>query len=105
MDFGNCWKQGTVSVYLNDVEIANASAATEVTVEFEFHEGFVLKFVELGQSIIQFNGFSVIECIGKVVVQLSQNFLHSTINKKLEKFQIILPLQQLPQQQPRPQQL
>ena len=105
MDFGNCWKQGTVSVYLNDVEIANASAATEVTVGFEFHEGFVLKFVELGQSIIQFNGFSVIECIGKVVVQLSQNFLYSTINKKLEKFQIILPLQQLPQQQPRPQQL
>ena len=72
MDFGNCWKQGTVSVYLNDVEIANASAATEVTVGFEFHEGFVLKFVELGQSIIQFNGFSVIECIGKVVVQFSQ---------------------------------
>ena len=71
MDFGNCWTKGTVSVYLNDVEIASASAATEVTVEFEFHDGFVLKFVEL-QSIIQFNGFSVIECIGKVVVQLSQ---------------------------------
>ena len=71
MDFGNCHKQGKVSAYLNDVEIANASAATEVTVDFEFHEGFVLKLVEHDTSIIQFNRFTVIECIGKIFYILS----------------------------------
>ena len=70
------------------MEIANASAATEVTVDFEFHEGFVLKLVEHDTSIIQFNEFSVIECIGKstcIFLQMVDNgklnSIHSTGKK------------------------
>ena len=66
LDFGNCWNKGQVSAYLNDKKIATAGESTEVTVEFAFHEGFVLKIVEHDTSIIQFNGFSVTECSGKV---------------------------------------
>ena len=65
MDFGNCWNRGQVSAYLNDEKIATAGESTEATVEFAFHEGFVLKIVEHDTSIIQFNGFSVTECSGK----------------------------------------
>ena len=65
LDFGNCWNRGQVSAYLNDEKIATAGESTEATVEFAFHEGFVLKIVEHDTSIIQFNGFSVTECSGK----------------------------------------
>ena len=65
LDFGNCWNRGQVSAYLNGEKIATAGESTEVTVDFAFHEGFVLKIVEHATSIIQFNGFSVTECSGR----------------------------------------
>ena len=88
MDFGNCWNKGQVSAYLNDKKIATAGESTEVTVEFAFHEGFVLKIVEHDTSIIQFNGFSVTECSGNKYLLAETFFSNFTLSSHLTNFWI-----------------
>ena len=97
LDFGNCWNRGQVSAYLNDEKIATAGESTEVTVDFAFHEGFVLKIVEHATSIIQFNGFSVTECSGRKkysierISFISEFSCHSFISFSSSNFSRRLP--------------
>jgi hypothetical protein len=61
LDFGNCWNQGIVKVYLNGNEIGAADKNTpSKTITFEYTDGAELEIFDEGaNSIIQFNQFTV----------------------------------------------
>ena len=61
LDFGNCWTQGIVKVYLNGNEIGYADKNTpSKTIIFEYTDGAELKICDEGaNSVIQFNQFAV----------------------------------------------
>ena len=61
LDFGNCWNQGIVKVYLNGNEVGSADKNTpSKTITFEYTDGAELKICDEGaNSIIQFNQFTV----------------------------------------------
>ena len=62
LEFGNCYTNGKVVAYKNDVEFASVGASATVKVEFEFHGGDVIKMSELNTAIIQFNDLEIVEC-------------------------------------------
>ena len=62
LEFGNCYSKGDVAVYKNDVEISSVGAKKKDKVEFEFHDGDVLKITELNTAIIQFNNLEIVGC-------------------------------------------
>ena len=65
LDFGNCFKSGTVTATLDGTVIASAPANTSsMLVEFDFHIGSILIITEFG-SIIQFNSLDTIQCNGE----------------------------------------
>ena len=57
LDFGNCWDQGVVKVYLNDKVVASAHKSNpSKTVSFNFHNGDFLRLRDEGQnSVIAIN--------------------------------------------------
>ena len=61
LDFGNCNAMGDVTVYKNDIKLSSVGAGKVDQVEFEFHDGDVLKITE-NQGIIQFNDLKIVEC-------------------------------------------
>ena len=61
LDFGNCNAMGDVTVYKNDIKLSSVGAEKVDQVEFEFHDGDVLKITE-NQGIIQFNDLEIVEC-------------------------------------------
>ena len=70
MEFGNCLETGGQAVaYKNDVELASVGAfSTAIKVEFEYHDGDVIKISELNMAIIQFNDLEIVECTGSIVM-------------------------------------
>ena len=63
LDFGNCYKYGTVYAYLDGNEIASASKETpNVTVEFDFNNESILKITEVDVGIIQLNSLIINQC-------------------------------------------
>ena len=67
LDFGNCWDQGEVKVYLNDKEVASAQKnTTSKTVSFNFHDGDILKLSDEGpNSVITINDITLSCSSGK----------------------------------------
>ena len=62
LDFGNCWKTGTVKVFLDGIEIASAPANTaNKIVEFSFNSS-ELEIREEGIGILLYNSFEVLTC-------------------------------------------
>ena len=63
LDFENCnaYPTGDVTVYKNDIKLSSVGANKGDQVEFEFHDGDVLKITE-NQGIIQFNDLKIVEC-------------------------------------------
>ena len=62
LNFGNCWDNGTVKVYLNDELIATAAVGNKSVVKtFQFTAGSVLKLKdEDGNSVISLNSINFI---------------------------------------------
>ena len=79
LKFGNCWKNGIVIVYKNDVELKSVGAKSEDNVEFDFEDGDVLKITEKGNGIIQFNDLKFLECGAEEV----ENFCAGANSSKL----------------------
>ena len=67
LDYGNCYEQGEVRVYLdgNQIDVAYPHTPNKI-VEFEFKEGSKLKITE-GEDgdncMMKFSSFSIINCI------------------------------------------
>ena len=59
LDFGNCWKNGTVKVYLNGSEIESAKPGEFKLVSFDFDGESKLEIRELNTAIIQINEFEL----------------------------------------------
>ena len=65
LDYGICFAGGSankVTVYLNEVEISTVVDVASQVIEFDYTNGDRLKIQESGNSVFQFNGFSVIGC-------------------------------------------
>ena len=62
LDFGNCWNQGTVNVYLNGDAIASAPVGVKTKTKTQsFTPGSVLEIKDEGEnSIVSLNSFTVI---------------------------------------------
>ena len=77
LDFGNCYKTGTVKAVLDGKEIGSADASIpHKVVEFDFNPGSVLTMSEYDVAVIQFNNLEIISCPssskdfnGKVVIK------------------------------------
>ena len=66
LDYGNCNTEGKVELYLNNKQISSAEPSTQEKAVFQFHDQDVLKMVQHGMAIIQYNDFNVINCAGKL---------------------------------------
>ena len=63
IDFGNCWHNSVVKVFLDGNEIASANgSALSIVKEFDFTDGSELKLTEEQYGIISFNSFEVLGC-------------------------------------------
>ena len=63
LDFGNCYKTGTVTAFLDGQEIGSADALIpHKVVEFNFNPGSVLRMSEYDIAVIQFNNLEIIDC-------------------------------------------
>ena len=63
LDFGNCYKTGTVKAFLDGQEIESADALIpHKVVEFNFNPGSVLRISEYDIAVIQFNNLEIIDC-------------------------------------------
>ena len=60
--FGNCWKDGIVEAYLNDVKIEDKIKKGEIYVDFDFHDQDVIKLTGDGTAIIQFVDLKFLWC-------------------------------------------
>ena len=67
LDFGNCNTGGSVGLYLNNKQISSAAPSTREKALFQFHDQDVLKMVQYGTAIMQYNDFNIINCAGKLV--------------------------------------
>ena len=86
LDFGNCWTQGIVKVFLNGNEVGYADKNTpSKTITFEYTDGAELKICDEGaNSVIQFNQFTVtkllnhhqIRCIWKGTKIIKKIIIH-----------------------------
>ena len=64
IDFGNCWHNSVVKVFLDGNEIASANgSAHSIVKEFDFTDGSELKLTEEQYGIISFNSFEVLGCV------------------------------------------
>ena len=63
LDFGNCYKTGTVTAFLDGQEIGSADALIpHKVVEFNFNSGSELRISESdGVAVIQFNSLEIID--------------------------------------------
>ena len=60
LNFGNCYKQGEVIVYLNENEISRAYNNTpKVETNFEYNKGDVLSIKEVDTAIIKLNSLKL----------------------------------------------
>ena len=55
LDFGNCWSDGFVKVYLNGIEIGSANPNEFKVASFNYTNGSELEIQELSGAIIQLN--------------------------------------------------
>jgi len=63
IDFGNCFNDGEVKVFLDGNEIASAGGNEfNVVKEFDYTDGSELKLFETGNGVISFNSFEVLTC-------------------------------------------
>ena len=63
IDFGNCFNDGIVKVFLDGNEIASAGGDEfNVVKEFDYTDGSELKLMETGNGVISFNSFEVLTC-------------------------------------------
>ena len=63
IDFGNCFNDGVVKVFLDGNEIASAGGDEfNVVKEFDYTDGSELKLMETGNGVISFNSFEVLTC-------------------------------------------
>ena len=67
LDFGNCWDDGTVKVYLDANLMATASAGRKSVVKtFSFTPGSVLKIKdEDGNAVVMLNSINI-KCYGRI---------------------------------------
>jgi len=79
LDFGNCWDQGVVKVYLNDKVVASAHKNTpSKTVSFNFHHGDFLRLRDEGRnSIIAINDITF-RCSSGPGISMASLFTHAT---------------------------
>ena len=63
IDFGNCFSDGVVKLFLDGNEIASAGGNEfNVVKEFDYTDGSELKLFETGNGVISFNSFEVLTC-------------------------------------------
>ena len=62
LGFGNCWKNGNVTLYQNGVELKTVGKNTDAQVEFTFKDGDEIKITEKGYAILYFEEIHFIEC-------------------------------------------
>ena len=60
LDFGNCWSDGIVKVYLDGIEIGFAKPEESQLASFSYTDGSKLEVKELNTGIIQLNKFEFI---------------------------------------------
>jgi hypothetical protein len=73
IDFGNCWHNSVVKVFLDENEIASAGGSEEnIVKEFDFTDGSELKLTEEQFGIIRFNSFEVLNCVSTGMINQVQ---------------------------------
>ena len=62
LDYGNCFEDGTVGIFLDNYLIGATYHTQSKLISFSYTNGSILEIKEIGQGIIKFNNFTVIEC-------------------------------------------
>ena len=72
IDFGNCWHNSVVKVFLDENEIASAGGSQDnIVKEFDFTDGSELRLTEEQYGIISFNSFEVLNCVSTGMINLA----------------------------------
>ena len=76
IDFGNCWHNSVVKVFLDGNEIASAGGSEDSIVkEFDFTDGSELKLTEEQYGIISFNSFEALNCVSTSMMNLASQLV------------------------------
>ena len=62
MKFGNCWKNGEVTLYQNGVKLKTVGDFGDAAVEFEYEDGNEIKITATGYAILFFQDFKEFLC-------------------------------------------